>query len=99
MPKFYKEVDVECEDTYVDVDVYVDIDVEEYLDECSSKEIKKVINFLIDEEHIKSDKVVVPINSSINEIYYEVMVNKLHDKYLSLSDDEYEVIKKITSRF
>lgn len=95
MPKFKTEVNV---DEWFDADV--DLSVEEFVDECSDSEIKELITYLKDMDYLSSDMTGTGVvDKSINEIEYETMVTKLHGRYHSLTDEEYEGLKKLTSRF
>ena len=77
-----------------------DIDAEEFITSCSSTEIKELIQYLIDEEYIKSNSILdYDTSFSIPEQDFEDALNKLHGKYTTLSKEEEEIIKTIAKRF
>ena len=61
----------------VSVDVYVDIDIEEYVDACSKKDIKDLIKYLIDQEHLTNTSIVTPTKLTYEEEQFYKMLNKL----------------------
>ena len=84
----------------VDVDVDVDIDVDEFLDECDESEINQIITWLIDSEQILNIQKIENSNSSICDIEYMSMINKLNDPLIGsrLSLEDLEKIKRITNK-
>ena len=44
--------------TTIDVDEYVDVDIADILDECSEKELEAVVEYLVDNEVIKANRVL-----------------------------------------
>ena len=84
----------------VDVDVDVDIDVDEFLDECDESEINQIITWLIDSEYILNIQKIENSNSSICDIEYMSMINKLNDPLIGsrLSLEDLEKIKRITNK-
>lgn len=83
----------------VSVDVDVDIDIEEYVDACSEKEIKDLIKYLIDQEHLTNTSIVTPTKLTYQEEQFYKMLNKLALSYLSISPEDLDVLAKITSKY
>lgn len=73
------------------------IDVEEFLNECSGREIREVIDYLKKEGHINyyANKIDICSDESI----YEDMINKLHGKWNRLGSEQERMIAEITNRF
>jgi hypothetical protein len=92
MPEFIKYVQ------YVEVDVNLDVD--EFLDECSSDEIKKVIEWLTDSDYIKSYDVIDGDNMNLHDLEYINMVNKLTDPMVRfrLSEEDLSTLKQIADK-
>lgn len=92
MPEFTKY------STYVDVDV--DIDVDEFLDECSSDEIKEIIEWLTDSDYIKSYDVIDGDNMNLHDLEYINIVNKLTDPMVRfrLSEEDLDTLKQIADK-
>lgn len=93
MPSFYKEV-VSTSDQEMDVDV------EEFLEECNQKEIKEVIQYLIDTDNIKSDDVIVEEEEiSYCDFEFDRMVSKLSSLRLRLSLEDEETLRLILNKY
>ena len=87
--------------TAYNVDVDVDVDVDDFLSECSSKEIKLLINTLIEDGHLNKNPLVLDPKSKLSAAEEEY-INKLHvisSKYYSMTDDELEMIEKIYNKY
>jgi hypothetical protein len=82
----------------VEVDVDVDIDVDEFLDECSSGEIKYVLKWLRDNDYLDGTFLLTG-KESINEHEYLSALTKLRNNWLSLSKEEEDIILNISKRF
>lgn len=83
----------------------IDIEPSEYLDMCSYSDIKELIGELVDAGHLppsiknmisKKDKKERGFHPS--EAIYEEAVDKLHGKYINLTQEEEETIIKIANR-
>jgi hypothetical protein len=81
---------------YIDFDV----DIDDFLSACNSREIKELIQALIDDGHLpESISEFNTSNIGISESEYEDALGKLHGKYHTLSKEEEEAIIKISKRF
>ena len=76
---------------YVDVDIK--ITPEEFVDQCSEKEIEELIDELRSGGYLEEDE-THPI---ANEFYQNI--NKIKHNRLALTAEEDEILRKITSRF
>ena len=86
---------------YFDYDGEIDIDVDDFLNACSSSEIKEIISALIEDGHLpKSLEHTNDLsNCGVAESEFEDALNKLHGKWVVLSKEEEEVIIKMSKRF
>lgn len=79
-----------------------EIDVSDFLYECRSREIKEIIESLIDTGHLP-ESVRGKSNSSAQcaaaESEFEDALYKLHGKWNNLSPEEEQVIINISKRF
>lgn len=78
-------------------DAEVDVDVNEFMDACSRREIKEVINYLKKNRHLShlnNDS-----NMSLNESEFEDNLFAISGNYLNVTKEEEEVISKIAKRF
>jgi len=87
MPRFYQDVEAE-----------VDIDVEDFIYECSDRDIEKIIKCLVEEG--KLPKTLKPITGiTFTEEMWNETIEKLRSNRLLLSDEEIDIIEKIAKRF
>lgn len=85
----------------IEVDVDVDIDVDEFLDDCSERDIKDVIEWLKDNDYLDDNNVSIPGSSTDNvmEITYKNALNKLYNKRVNLSLEEEEFLINLANKF
>ena len=88
MPKFYEMVEVEAE---------VWVDVEEFVNECSDKEIKKLIKILAEDGHISKAEINSTNQNVSDEMWSEKIVKILNGR-LMLSQEDIEIIEKISQK-
>ena len=88
MPKFLEYVETEAE---------LDISVSDFFNELNHKEVKELINILIEEDFIKREDVVE--DESIYEWEFNKMIKKITDNRVMLTAEEEELLKKISDRF
>lgn len=83
----------------------LDIEPQEYVETCSYSDIKELIGELVDAGHLppsiknmisKKDKKERGFHPS--EAIYEEAIDKLHGKYIRLTQEEEETIIKIANR-
>jgi hypothetical protein len=79
----------------------IDIDPSEFLDSCDKSEIREIIEYLVEDGHIKKDRVISTPNSSVSvdEDLFEEHLNALHGRRHMLSNEEEETIIRIASKF
>ena len=90
MPRFYQEVEAE-----------VDIDVEDFVYECSDRDIEKLIKCLVEEGKLPKTltKYSQSQNLSVNDVLWYETISKIQSNRLSMTDEEIEIIEKIAKRF
>ena len=78
----------------------VDVDVDDFMYQCNNREIKEVIEYLIEEDYIKPQQ-VVGSNASLSLIEYEFneIIEKIQENRLRLTSEEDALLKKIADRF
>jgi hypothetical protein len=78
----------------------VDVDVDDFMYQCNNREIKEVIEYLIEEGHIEPQQ-VVGSNTSLSLLEYEFneMLQKIQENRLRLTPEEDVLLKKIADRF
>lgn len=90
MPTFYRDVEAE-----------VDVDIEEFVDECSDREIQVLIRYMVEEG--KLPKILTGYgpsqNLSINDLMWYETIEKIRSNRLTLTDEEIDIIENIAKRF
>lgn len=83
----------------------VDIEPYEFVRECSRTEIKELIDELVDEGHLPKSVLSLPnINknrkyNSLLEEEFVVNINKLCEKYHTISKEDEEIIEAIIKKY
>jgi hypothetical protein len=88
MPKFTKSV---CIEEYTNVDI--DVSVEDFYDEMSNDEAKKMLQLLIENGYS------VPTPASINNWEFTDAITKLSNNYYQLTNEEEALIIALSKRF
>ena len=87
--------------TVYNVDVDVDIDIDEFVSECSSREIKELINALIEDGHLSKHPLIPGYDDKLSAAEEEY-INKLHvisSKYYSMNEEELEIINNLYNKY
>ena len=76
--------------------IYVDIDIEEFIESCSNKDIKELIEILEDDEYIKPNSSM----ESKNSIYHmesecDIMILKIAENKHQISIEDENLIRCI----
>lgn len=89
MPRFYQEVEAD-----------IDIDVEEFIYECSDRDIEKLIQLLVEEGRLP--KTLETFSKSQNLLMTEKMwyetTEKIRAHRLALTTEEIDIIENIAKR-
>ena len=93
MPSFYKEVNV---DEWVDVNL--DIDVVEYFNEMDGDDKQEMYNLLV-EDGIKGDNTNLNNPSGRASWEFDEAVIKIKKNYHSLTNEEIDLIIKLSKKF
>lgn len=82
-------------------ETYVDVSVDEFLSACSSREIEKLIDCLIEDGYLNSNAVKnqEPTSLNIIEMEWEVVLDNLKQKRLMVSNEDEEIIKLISKKY
>ncbi len=87
--------------TAYNVDVDLDIDVDDFLSECSNREIKEIINALIEDGHLAKHPLLPGYDDKVGKMEEE-FVGKLYtisSKYYSMTEEELEMIDKLYNKY
>jgi hypothetical protein len=80
---------------------YVDVDVDEFVSSCSSREIKELINALIEDGHLEKSQFIKQPDDK-KGVLEEEFLNKLEvlsTKYYSMSEEELEFIDNLYNKY
>jgi len=80
---------------------YVDVDVDEFVSSCSSREIKELINALIEDGHLEKNQFIKQPDDK-KGVLEEEFLNKLEvlsTKYYSMSGEEVEFIDNLYNKY
>ena len=77
----------------------LDIDVGEFLDACSKREIKTLIEYLVEEGHIGKETVLPIKNRNHFDDEWDEIINNLRGKRLVMSDEDEELLKQISKKY
>lgn len=88
MPTFYEEAEF-------------DIEPYEYVSSCSKREIKELIEELVDSGHLSRSAIQLKTGDtpSILDMEWDDICYKIQNNRLNLSNEEEELIRKISKRF
>ncbi len=81
-------------------ETYIDIDPDEFIDNCSEREIKELIESLVDSGYISRTAISTPDDKkSVLDLEWDEIMDKLIKNRVMLSNEEEEVIRNISKRF
>jgi hypothetical protein len=80
-------------------DTEVDVSVDDFLLACNTREIEKMIDYLIDDGYLVDRSVSKQQDLSPLEIEWEDMINKLSQLRLRITNEDEEIIKKIVNKY
>jgi hypothetical protein len=86
---------------YIDID----IDVDEYISSCSRRDIQELIKTLVEYDHLPSSvldergNVADPIKRGHGETEFIQKLEKISEKYYSLSSEEEEFFNKLFKKY
>jgi len=86
--------------TYVETDVDVDIEVNEFVSSCNPREIKELVQALIEDGHIKTSAIAPsPDRMTAQEIEFGKMLSLLSEKYHQMDISEINVIEELYKKY
>ena len=83
----------------------IDIDVDEYISSCYSRDIQELIKTLVEYDHLPSSvldergNVPDPIKRGHGETEFIQKLEKISEKYYSLSSEEEEFFDKLFKKY
>jgi hypothetical protein len=83
---------------YTEVEVDIDIEVGDFIDECSDREIQRMIKILRKEGYLSPND-GVPGEDNLLDIEYKNALDKLYNRRIYLTLEEEQFIKQLANRF
>lgn len=77
----------------------LDIEVDEFLESCCPGELKEVIEYLEEHEYLEKYGYIPSGRTSVNEQMFNESLSKIKNNWLSLSNEEEDIILNIAKRF
>lgn len=84
---------------YTTVDVDVDIEIDEFVDSCSPRDMKSLINYLQSEGHLGKFNILDESKMTANEIEFRDKMSCLTQKYYQMSVEEIEFIETLYNKY
>ena len=84
---------------YTNVDVDVEIEIDEFVDSCSPRDIKSLINYLQSEGHLGQFNIRDESKMTSNETEFRDKMSSLSDKYYQMSVEEIELIENLYNKY
>ena len=84
---------------YTNVDVDVEIEIDEFVDSCSPRDMKSLINYLQSEGHLGKFNIIDESKMTANEIEFRDKMSSLSDKYYQMSVEEIEFIETLYKKY
>ena len=84
---------------YTPVDVDVDIEIDEFVDSCTDRDIKKLLKYLSDTGHLNKFGVTDETKMTANEIDFRDKLSFLTGKYYQMSVEEIETIETLYKKY
>lgn len=82
---------------YTNVDV--DVEIDEFVDSCSDREMKKLIDYLQRAGHLGKFNIKDETKMTANEIEFRDKMSSLSDKYYQISVEEIETIETLYNKY
>jgi len=85
--------------TVDNVRVDVDIDVEDFVDECSQKEMENLIKYLVDQKYLINTAIVTENQLTYDEEQFYILLEKLTNSYFTMSVKDRNVLENIAKKY
>ncbi len=80
-------------------ETYIDIDPDEFIDNCSEREIGELIESLVESGYLTKTATTKPSEKSVLDLEWDEIMDKLIRNRVMLSNEEEEMIRTIAKRF
>jgi hypothetical protein len=80
-------------------ETYIDIDPDEFIDNCSEREIGELIESLVESGYLTKTATTKPSEKNVLDLEWDEIMDKLIQNRIMLSNEEEEMIRTIAKRF
>ncbi len=80
-------------------ETYIDIDPDEFIDNCSEREIEELIESLVESGYLTKTATTKPSEKNVLDLEWDEIMDKLIRNRVMLSNEEEEMIRTIAKRF
>ena len=80
-------------------ETYIDIDPDEFIDNCSEREIGELIESLVESGYLTKTATTKPSEKNVLDLEWDEIMDKLIQNRVMLSNEEEEMIRTIAKRF
>ena len=84
---------------YTTVDVDVDIEIDEFVDSCSDREMKNLIDYLQKGGYLGKFNIKDETKMTANEIDFRDKLSSLSDKYYQMSMDDIDTLENLFNKY
>lgn len=77
----------------------VDVDVDEFVSVCSKREIKELIEVLVEDGHLPKAAVIETKNSGMLQTEFLGKMNNLVDNYYRISKEDEEILENLFKKY
>ena len=79
---------------------YVEVDVDEFVSACSKRDIKELIEILIEDGHISNSSIITTnTNVGVLESDFLEKMGKLQEKYYRLSQEDEKTLEELFKKY
>jgi len=80
-------------------ETYVDVDVDDFVLSCKKREIKELVEFLVQQGHISSSAIPSHESQGVLESFFMEKMDKLKEKYYRLSQEDEQILEDLFKKY
>ena len=84
---------------YTTVDIDVDIEIDEFVDSCTDRDIKKLLKYLSDTGHLSKFGVPDETKMTAQEEKFVEQLSTLSSKYIQMTVEEIQFIETLYKKY
>ena len=80
-------------------ETYVDVDVDDFVLSCTKRDIKELLEFLVQQGHISSRAIPSHESQGVLESFFMEKMDKLREKYYRLSQEDEQILEDLFKKY